>query len=226
MSAHFEAEALLKSDLLGQIHRGWLTLPDGSRVQAIQRDVRPCAWWTRPLASYLLAREARALAAVGPLADEDHRLPRALWQAKGCLVRSWIEGRPLYAGGVDSPAYFASARRLLARLHRQGITHNDTAKEPNWLVTPEGLPALIDFQLAALSRRRGRFFRMLGREDLRHLLKHKRTYCKEHLSPRERALLANPSGPSRALRRLAKPLYNFITRTLLGWRDREGRGPR
>ena len=62
-------------------------------------------------------------------------------------------------------------------MHRLGVAHNDLAKEPNLLVTTEGQPALVDFQLATITHQRGRLFRMLAREDIRHLLKHKRTYC-------------------------------------------------
>ncbi len=99
----------------------------------------------------------------------------------------------------QDPAYFRAARALLARLHRRGIAHNDLAKEPNWLVTPDGRPALVDFQLALVAPRRGRLFRILGREDIRHLLKHKRSYCPERLTARERR---HPRDTVRAVARL------------------------
>ena len=74
-------------------------------------------------------------------------------------------------------------------MHRAGIVHNDTAKEPNWLVRPDGSPALVDFQLAMHFTGRGRLFRMLAREDLRHLLKHKRTYLPGELTARQRRII-------------------------------------
>ena len=58
-----------------------------------------------------------------------------------------------------------------ARCAAPGVTHNDIAKPQNWLMTPEGRAAVIDFQLASVHRRRGRLFRTMAREDLRHLLK-------------------------------------------------------
>src|SRR5690606_26767697 len=124
------------------------------------------------------------------------------------------------------PDYFRRAARLLRRLHTAGVVHNDLAKEPNWLVTPKSEPALIDFQLAWFTPRRGRLFRALAREDLRHLLKHKRTYCPEHLTQRERRILEHPGLPSRLWMTIAKPLYLLVTRRLLGWTDREGAGDR
>lgn len=123
-------------------------------------------------------------------------------------------------------AYFRAALRLVAALHRRGIAHNDLAKEPNWLVTPDGKPAVVDFQLALVSHRRGRLFRSLAREDLRHFLKHKRSYCPARLSARERRILATPGLVSRAWMAIGKPGYHFVTRRLLGWRDREGAADR
>jgi serine/threonine protein kinase len=123
-------------------------------------------------------------------------------------------------------AYYREALRLLRRLHAAGVVHNDLAKEPNWLVAPDGAPALIDFQLASRPRRRGRRFRALAYDDLRHLLKHKRTYCPEALTARERAILARRSCPAAAWMRTGKPVYLFVTRRVLGWSDREGAGDR
>lgn len=122
----------------------------------------------------------------------------------------------------QDPDYFRKAARLVRRIHRAGIAHNDLAKEANWLVTIDGDPALLDFQLASYSPARSRWFRVLAREDLRHLLKHKRTYCPERLTTREIAMLDKPSGISRAWMATGKKLYLLITRRLLGWSDREG----
>lgn len=124
------------------------------------------------------------------------------------------------------PHYFREALRLTRRMHRAGIAHNDLAKEPNWLVLENGMPAIIDFQLAIVTQRRHRAFRLLAREDLRHLLKHKRTYCPEHLTARQRSILARKAWPARIWMASGKPAYLFVTRRLLGWSDREGAGDR
>jgi len=118
------------------------------------------------------------------------------------------------------PAYFKSAARLLRRMHRHGVAHNDLAKEPNWLVTPAGKPALLDFQMASFRPKRGYLFRILAREDLRHLLKHKRTYRPDLLTRRERDILENPALTSRIWMHTGKRLYLFVTRRILGWKDR------
>ncbi len=119
--------------------------------------------------------------------------------------------------------YYRDALRLLARLHRRGIVHNDLAKEPNWLVRADGHPALVDFHLAWTRGRRGRLFRLLAREDLRHLLKHKRTYGVEALSARQRTILDMPAAHSRLWRATGKRLYKLVARRVFGYRDNEGR---
>jgi len=214
-------EAPLKRDLFGEVRRVSVQPGDGV-VEGVQRDTTCAARGVGWLARRLAAREARALHAVRHVAG----VPRLLsWDGRR-LVRSWVAGVPMQAAAGIDRAYFREALGLLRRLHAAGLVHNDLAKEPNWLVTPDGRPALVDFQLAMRPRYRGRVFRMLAHDDLRHLLKHKRTYCPEHLSARERAILARRSLLAAAWAGTGKPLYRFVTRRLLGWADREGAGDR
>ena len=159
------------------------------------------------------------------LADIE-RVPRLLASQRSTLEREWIDGQPMQVAQPRDPRYFREALRLVRRLHARDVTHDDLAKEPNWLVTPEGLPAVVDFQLARHAPRRGRLFRMLAHDDLRHWAKHKRQYLPERLTARQRALLARPSPLSRAWRATVKPVYRFVTRRLFGWADREGAGDR
>ncbi len=207
----------LKSDLFGTVWRG-----EAGDREFVLRDTVGARWWSGWLARALCRREARALARLDGLPGT----PRLLDADRRTLRREWIEGRPMQLARPTDPAYFRAARAMLARLHRRGIAHNDLAKEPNWLVTPEGRPALVDFQLAMVAPRRGRLFRILGREDIRHLLKHKRSYCPERLTARERDILATPSVLSRAWMATGKPAYVFVTRRIFGWSDREGAGDR
>lgn len=208
---------LLKKDLFGEIRK---STDDGEVL--IVRDSNGASRWVRWLARLLMRREARALAA---LADHDG-VPQLRIIAQNLLVRSYIPGTPMHRSKPSDPAYFNAAARLLRRLHGAGVVHNDLAKEPNILVRDDGSPAFIDFQLAWFATRRSYLFRLLAREDLRHLLKHKRTYCPQALTHRERSILSNPSLLSRLWMQLAKPVYLFITRVLLGWADREGAADR
>jgi len=208
---------LLKSDLFGSVWR------NGERGREfVLRDTGKARWWLAWLGKRLCRREARALARLDGLTGT----PRLIEENATGLRREWIEGRPMQVARPRNADYYRAARRLVSALHRRGVAHNDLAKETNWLVTPTGQPAIVDFQLALVSRRRGRLFRSLAREDLRHLLKHKRGYCPECLTARERRILARPAAISRLWMATGKPVYTFITRRLLGWSDREGAGDR
>lgn len=225
-AAAFRPDGTLKADLFGRIERGrWQPAPAAALAPAVRRDTTRAAWWTRPCARWLLAREAAALQHLERVPAATGRVPRLLHRERDVLVRTWLDGRPLQeARPVGDRSYFRAARRLLLALHRAGLVHNDDAKEPNWLVLADGSPALLDFQLASRHARRSRWFRLLAREDLRHLLKHKRTYCPADLTAAERRLLATPSCPARGLRAGPKRAYNWFTRRVLGWTDDEGRG--
>ncbi len=219
MIGPFEGEETLKRDLFGVIERGVVTV-DTETVAVVRRHLAKAPLLLRPVARLLAAREARAMER---LADVQ-RVPHLLQRARSHHLRTWIDGAPMNLSGPKDPRYFSAALKLLGELHRRGVTHNDTHKEANWLTTPEGLPALLDFQLASRHRRRSRWFRLCALEDIRHLLKHKRKYCPEALTARQKRILSQRSWPARWWRRAGKPAYTWFTRRVLKWRDHEGRG--
>lgn len=210
--------AALKADSFGRI-----ALMRGRDGLFVRRDLGFVPWWLRLPAWWLARREARALAAVAGLPA----IPQLLrWDGRR-LDRSYLDGAAMYQRPPrDDLAYFRAARRLLQQLHRRGIAHNDLAKEANWLVLADGAPAIIDFQLAVRGAPRSRWMRLLAREDLRHLLKHKRTYCAHALTPVERRVLKRRSWLREAWFATGKPVYRFVTRRLLKWEDNEGQGPK
>lgn len=208
---------ILKKDLFGEIRREQYA---GETV--IVRDTRPAAPGLRWIARRLMHREAQILARLSGIDGiaEVIRLDRRQ------LLRSHIEGKALHRVRPDDAGFFRLANQLRRKMQRAGVAHNDLAKEPNILVRPNGRPAFIDFQMAWHSSSRGKLFRIAAREDLRHLLKHKRYYCQDALTQREIGILENPSLAARTWRSTVKPVYLFITRRLLGWSDREGAGDR
>ena len=212
-----DGEKTLKRDLFGDVR---LKIVDDEPV--VVRNAGSARWWTRWIARRLLLREARALAAL----DGIEGVPALLRQDRDRLERSYLEGAPLHVARPGDAAWFTAAARLLRRLHRAGVCHNDLAKEPNLLVCGDGSPAIIDYQLAWYDRGRSRLFRIAAYEDIRHLLKHKRTYRPDLLTSRERHILAIPTPISRLLTGTFKPVYLFVTRRVLGWADREGAADR
>lgn len=208
----------LKADSFGRIA---LMRDEGGVF--VRRDLRHVPLWLRLPAWWLARREANALRRI----DGMPATPQLLrWDGR-VLDRSYMAGAAMYQRPPrGDAAYFREARRLLQALHRRGVAHNDLAKEANWLVLADGAPALIDFQLAVRGAPRSRWMRLLAREDLRHLLKHKRTYCPEALTPIERRLLRRHSWLRDAWFATGKPVYRFVTRKLLQWEDNEGQGPK
>ena len=206
----------LKTDVFGTV----------SRIgDTVVRDARAARPWARWLALRLMRREHRALTRLA-LKQGTEGIPRVLHLAPGVLTRSWIEGAPMQIAKPRDAAYFRAASKLIRQLHAANVIHNDLAKETNWLVTADGRPALVDFQLAMTLTHRGPIARALGHDDIRHLLKHKRTYLPERLTAREQRILAKPSLPSRLWMASGKRVYLFITRRIFRWRDREGAGDR
>jgi len=207
---------LLKSDVFGTVTRVGDTAV---------RDAGAARVWTRRLALHLMRREHRALTRLA-LGNGLEGVPRVLDFVPGRLKRSWMDGSPMQVAKPRDAAYFRDAARLLRRLHTANVIHNDLAKETNWLVTPDGRPALVDFQLAMTLTKRGSLARALGHDDIRHLLKHKRSYLPEMLTAREKKILATPSVLSRLWMASGKRVYLFVTRRIFRWRDREGAGDR
>jgi hypothetical protein len=222
LAARWTDGVLLKRDVFSTVERGRYR-GDADEVDAVLRRLDEVPWWSWLLARHLFARERRALA----LARDLDVGPKLLWAGRGALVRGFIDGVALHlAKPRGDVAYFRSARQALHRLHRAGICHNDLAKEQNWLRGRDGRAYLTDFQLAACFAKRSRLFRIAAYEDLRHMLKHKRSYAPEALTPKERKILARKSFVASVWLVTGKKVYQAITRGLFNFTDREGGGRR
>jgi predicted Ser/Thr protein kinase len=222
LADRWHRSVVLKRDIFSIVERGTYRGPDGD-VDAVVRRIDQVPWWTFFFARNFLAREARALAVIGPLGIA----PLLYFSGKRALVRRWIDGVPLHiARPVGDRAYFRSARLVLRKLHSAGFCHNDLAKEQNWLRGTDGRAYLTDFQLSAQPSRRGRFFRLAAYEDLRHYLKHKRSYVPEALTATERRILARKTWLTLLWMATGKRVYIWVTRGLFRFTDREGGGPR
>src|ERR1044071_4686790 len=222
LSARWTEGVLLKRDVFSTVERGRFR-DDAGEVDAVLRRLDQVPPWSYPLARHLFARERHALT----LARDLDVGPKLLWAGRQALVRGFIDGVALHlAKPHGDAAYFRSARQALHRLHRAGICHNDLAKEQNWLVGRDGRAYLTDFQLAACFSRRTWLFRVAAYEDIRHMLKHKRSYAPEALTPKERKILARKSVVASVWLKTGKKVYQAITRGLFNFRDREDGGKR
>jgi hypothetical protein len=222
LAGRWQTTVVLKRDVFSTVERGTFR-SDGGDVPGVLRRLDEVPWWSRPLARHLFNRERRALASANLLGIA----PPLIYDDDRKLVRGYIPGSALkIARPFGDHEYFRSARAALRALHRAGISHNDLAKEQNWLRSPDGRAYLLDFQLAWVSRRRNWLFRIAAYEDLRHFLKHKRRYIPDAVTASERRILARKSLPTRIWMATGKKLYLLVTRGLLGFIDSEGGGPR
>lgn len=222
LAARWHEGVLLKRDVFSIVERGRFRT-DSGEVDGVLRRLDEVPWWSWGLALHLFSRERRALQRARDL-DVG---PKLLWAGRRALVRGFIDGVALHlAKPHGDAAYFRSAKQAIHRLHRAGICHNDLAKEQNWLVGRDGRAYVTDFQLAVCFSRRSRMFRVMAYEDLRHMLKHKRSYAPEALTAKERKILARKSLVASVWLKTGKKLYQAITRGLFNFRDREGGGKR
>ena len=222
LSARWIDGVLLKRDVFSTVERGRFR-SEGGEVDAVLRRLDRVPWWSYLPARHLFARERRALARARGLKVG----PELLWAGRQALVRGFIDGVALHlAKPTGDAAYFRSAKQALRKLHRAGICHNDLAKEQNWLRGSDGRAYLTDFQLAACFRTRSRLFRIAAYEDLRHLLKHKRSYAPDALTASERKILARKSLVASVWLATGKKVYRGVTRGLFNFTDREGGGRR
>jgi predicted Ser/Thr protein kinase len=222
LSAQWTEGVLLKRDVFSTVERGRFRGRDGE-VDAVLRRLDQVPWWSYIVARHLFARERHAL----ELARDLDVGPRLLWAGRQALVRGFIDGVALHlAKPIGDVGYFRSAKVALRKLHRAGVCHNDLAKEQNWLRGSDGRAYVTDFQLAVCFKTRSRLFRIAAYEDLRHLLKHKRSYAPEALTPMERKILARKSVVANVWLATGKRVYRAITRGLFNFTDREGGGRR
>jgi hypothetical protein len=102
--------------------------------------------------------------------------------------------------------------------------HNDLAKEPNWLVTPTGLPALVDFQLAYVAPRGAVSFGHLARARTSGICSSTSAATARAPDRTRAAILATPApSPASGWRRASPPTPSYAPHLRLGRPRRRGR---
>lgn len=158
----------------------------------------PLRW----LGRWLCRREAHYLSRLKGIEGVPQLLER---RGDSGLLREFIPGVNLREFGrqkVDE-FFFPRLGAILADVHERGIAHNDLSKPENILVTTDGLPVLIDFQIAKeasfrrmpvlgrLSRRLIRYFQGV---DVYHLQKLYRRYRPLDFTSDEREAMKKRKG--------------------------------
>jgi hypothetical protein len=135
-------------------------------------------------------------------------------------LHEWIEGTTLnvYEERVKD-TFFDDLDRIVADVHARDLAYVDLAKDENIVVSEEGDPYLIDFQVCSdfgaargpLAPVRRWLGRKLQREDRYHLLKHRHRYRPDQVRPGD---VPRKSLSSRIWRIVVKKPYNLVTRRI------------
>ena len=169
----FWTGVVLKRDVFSTVERGRF-VTDSGEIEAVLRRIDLVPWWTFGIARHLSHREARALALAGDLDIAPALLGRP--HAGAQLDRG---AAAAYRQARRRSDYFRSAKKALRAMHRAGIYAQRSRQRTELAAPPDGRAMLTDFQLATRFSRRSKLFRIAAYEDLRHLLKHKRSYAPE-----------------------------------------------
>ena len=145
------------------------------------------------------------------------------------LAIEYVEGTTLDAT-TPPPGFFDRLRALLAEIHARGVAYGDANKRSNIIVTPDGQPVLIDYQIAI--RRRPAWpaplrqlvaacVNYMQRCDIYHLYKHKRRMSPGELTADEDRL-GRRRGWLHTLHRKATDPWRTFRRRFLRKRHRRG----
>ena len=198
---------------------------DGDNRKAVLKMGRVIPFFGIPMhwiGRRLCAREIRFYSALSDLPN----VPRILGRVGSTgFVHAYVEGEQLSRERPVPDGFFDDLNALIRELHRRDITYVDTNKPQNILVGANGLPYLIDFQISYDYATFGNHFlsRWLmaraKREDCYHILKHKRRFRPDELTPDERVRANQVSTFIRIHRFVTKPY--FVIRRALFKRLRE-----
>jgi len=173
----------------------------------------PLQW----LGRWLCNREIRFYRACQDLPNVPEFLGRV---GKTGFAHAYVPGQPLSKERPIPNDFFDNLAQLLQELHRRNIAYVDTNKPQNILQGDDGHPHLIDFQISFdlqdfcgdnfLTRA---ILRRLQKEDLYHILKHKRKLRPDLLTPEESARAKKLSWFIKIHRLITKPYFLLRRRT-------------
>jgi len=134
---------------------------------------------------------------------------------------------------LSSPpaGFFDSLRKLMDEIHARGVGYCDANKKSNILVSRDGLPHLVDYQISLMTRPMWPWplrsiitaaVRRVQQKDIYHIYKHKRRLCPGEMRPDEIELSYNRSWLHRLHRRVTKP-YRAFRRWFLARQHGSGR---
>jgi len=211
----FRHVATLKHDFWAAT--GYYDDPAGGRIvlkvgRVVEFAGLPLKWAGR----WLCRREMRFYSRLSDLPN----IPALLgtWGETG-FIHEYVPGRPLSRECPVPDGFFDQLASLFAELHRRQIAYVDANKPQNILLGADGLPHLIDFQISCGLLRLGNmalngwWLSRLQREDLAHLLKHKKRLRPDEMTQQEWEAVERRSLLIRVHRFVTKPWSRLRRRT-------------
>jgi hypothetical protein len=124
------------------------------------------------------------------------------------FLYSYIEGKSLDEKPVLPDDFFDELMKLLGQIHARDICYIDMNKRGNILLGDDYRPHMIDFQISKhIPGKSLAWLReYLQKEDIYHLLKHKRKFRPDLLTDEEKERLEKVSWPIRVHRAVTRPL--------------------
>jgi serine/threonine protein kinase len=168
-----------------------LFLFDAGEYTWVIKDFSPCRMPVRyTIGIFMARRELQALKrlqGIPGIAADPFRL------SLFALAYRYVPGTTLKEArrtGVVTPRFFEELEVLVQRMHERGIVHLDIRYMRNILITPEGEPALLDFQSGLMLDRIPRMFHApLKAIDLSGVYKCWHNICPDTMGPERTALL-------------------------------------
>ncbi|MBT8444152.1 MAG: hypothetical protein HKN81_02785 [Gammaproteobacteria bacterium] len=162
----------------------------------------------RAFRRWMIRREYRVYQRLEGIAG----VPRCVGLSDDRLLLEFIDGQPLRLSANELPdrdRFFDALLETLQGIHRAGVAHSDMKRKDNVLVTPAGMPCLIDFGSAVLRPDGAGFlrswtFRQACQIDLNAWVKHKYLARYEELTAAD-AVYYNPT----LVERVARPVRRF-----------------
>ncbi len=191
-------------------HQIVLKLPRRSHILGI-----PLAWLGQLLADH----EYNILKTLQNLPGIPKLLPRPFHDA---VAYEFIPGQTLDRADIIPDDFFVKLRQLTEKIHKRHVAYVDLNKRSNILITPQGEPALIDFQISCqLPGILSPLLNRLQQADLYHINKHNRRLRPDLMTP-ERIAQSRKVNPWIKLhRKVARPLTN-LRRKVLAFLCRKG----
>lgn len=147
----------------------------------------------RPFASFMSWREYQIYKSVADIEGVPKLGPR---YGKRGYFHAYVEGKTLFEigkeNGVAPDGLFADLRRIIDEIHSRRIFYVDLNKLGNIIAGEDGKTYLIDYQICLPFPKSGFFgrllnplFKILIRDDLYHLYKHKSRFKPELMNDAE-----------------------------------------